>query len=639
MDDCTPYIGYQFNEFFGCMEFIKITTNNELENYNNLLHDGYNEIEFSENYGHISGGIKFVEHENMLQQINSTHMATYIRYVEIPDDANVIVKNDCYMADKLILAERQLISDLDIWTQPHLYKEQITKYPKLVKYIKNIDKDLELILVSKDPSVIEYIENPSEETCIKAVTIQPYLINKIKNPSMDIYKALIKKNAYAINFITPLPEEIMFELIDHNSAVLKYLHSCENLKEIVVSKNGLLLDHISNKTKKLCEIAFKNNPEAIMYIPNYLKTYDMCIKAVEYDYLLFNYVPQQFMNNDLCLRVLDHNPHLLNQIKNPTDEMYLKCSTTIPSLLSKIKNKSIIKDIDPLEIIKIDPNYIKNISEPTYEMCLEAISKNGQLLSIIPLELQNEQMYLMAVKNDGTSIKYIPEEFHKENVCIEALNNNIEAFQYIKNKTNNVIEHLLSLNYCLINHVQDIIIDDNFLQKMKLLCAMKYGLSLQFIKNPSHQMCAYAIEQNYKALQFVPKHLWHDDLIDCALLKNGKALKYITNQNEVMCMEAIENNPLAIKYVDEKFLTNELYIHAIRGNYKAIGKIKNQEIELCLFAVKINEKAIKYIHNLNKELCVHLWCINHKIIEYVPRLDLKNACTQMEHEFVHTFVF
>lgn len=639
MDDCTPYIGYQFNEFYGCMEFIKITTNNELENYNHPLTTGYNEIPFTDTRGYISGGMKFIESENMFQHINSTHMATYLRYLEIPDEANVVVKSDGYMADKLILSERQLISDMDIWNHPDVYKKHLITYPKLAKYIKNIPSELALQLLDKDLSTIEHIENPTEEMCIKAVSQQPHLIYKIKNATMNVYKALIKKSAYAINYITPIDTNTMLELVEYSPEILKYVTSHDDVKEMVVSKNGSYLQYITNKTKKICDLAYKNTPEAIQHIPNNLKTYDMCMLAVAHDYQLFSHVPQKFMNNDLCLYVLIRDPHLISKIHEPTDEMYLECSKTIPALLGKINNKTLIKDVDPLEIIKIDPTHLKNISEPTYEMCFEAVSKNGKLLDIVPDELLDENICLAGVKTDGNVLQYIPELFQTENVCTTALKNCTESFKYIKNKTNKIIEFVLNLNYYLINHIQDIITDIDFLYRMKLLCASKCGLSLQFIKNPTHQMCAYAVEQNYKALKFVPRHLLDDDLLDCALLKNGKAIKYISDQTKIMCEEAVENNPLAIKHVNEKFLTEELCINAIREDYKALGKIKNQTIEMCLIAVRINERAIKYVRDLDGEKCCHLWCLNPKIIDHIDIPFLKNACINIEQEFIATFVF
>lgn len=638
MDDCIPYTGYDFNEIFGCLEFIKITGTDEKENYSYPLHTGLNEIKFTENNGYIAGGIKFYESENMFQQINALYNATYIRYLQIPDDSNVVSKKECYMSDRILLLEKQLISELEIWNHPNLYKEHVMTYPKLAKYVKNMPSDISLQLLSKDITIIEHIENPTEEMCCIAVMKQPSLIHRIKNPTMPVYKALIGKFAYAINYITPASHDVIFELIDHNPEILKYLNNNDEVKEMAVHKNGLLLQHITNKTTKICDIAFKNNPGAIKFIPQNLRTRDMCINAVLHDHTLFDMVPQKFMDNDLCLFVLFKDPHLIEKINNPSDEMYLECSEAIPSLLGKIKDVSLIKDVDPLVILKLNPYHIKNIINPTYEMYFEAVSRVGQLLKLVPHALQDEMLCLAAVQNDGTSIEYIPTEHQTENICIKAIHQNINSFQYIINKTHTVCEYVLRSDYCCISKIQYIIEDNDFLEKMKLMCVSNDGLSLEFINDPTLDMCLYAIDQNYLAFKFVPKIFATDEVINFALSKNGLAIKYVVQQTELICIKAIKNNPLAIEFVNEKFLTDILCKEAIKKDYTCLSKIKKQPIEICLMAVKIDEKAIKHIHNLTKELCIHLWCINHKVTPHIKIAYLKNQCITMEQEFVSRYI-
>jgi hypothetical protein len=639
MNDCIPYTGYQFNEIFGCMEFIKITTTEEKENYSQQLYDGINEFKFTENYGHLSGGIKFHEFENIFEQLSTMYNAVYIRHVIIPDDANVVQKNDHFLADKIILSGRQLLSKIEILSNPDIYLKQLLKYPKIAKYVKNIPEDLGLELVTKDPSLIESIDNPTEEMCIRAVSKTPYYITKIKNRSMNIYKALIKNNAHAITYITPLPQNEMLELIDYNPEILRSINSSDNdTKEISLSKNGLYLQYILCKTKSMCEIAFLNNPNAIKFMPNNLKTYDMCLNAVMFNIDLFNEVPQEFMDNDLCLYVLTKDPQLISKIKEPTDLMYLECSKTNPSLLGKIKDSSLIKDMGPLEIIKVNPNHIKNVDNPTYEMCFEAVKKDGQLINIIPIEFQDEKMCITAAQNDGSSIKYLLSLKQTEQVCFEAINQNIQSFRYIRFLTENIVKYILNLNCEFIGEMQYLIEDNDFLKEMQMLCVNKCPMILKSIQYPTLEMCKKAVDGNYKSLQFVPDELLCDDLYNLALSQNAKALKYIKNQTENICDYAINNNPLAIKYVKNKFLTYDLCVTAIKKNYRAIEKIKLQNIELCLIAVMVNERAVSYIRNLDENMCIHLSIINYRVIPHIADKYLRNRCEYLTKQLIKDFM-
>jgi hypothetical protein len=619
MTEYIPFTGEQFNEFFGGMEFIKITTNDEKENYSHQLQDGYNELKFSENYGHISGGIKFHEMDNLITQLDKTYNAKYIRHIQIPDDADVMQKGEDYFANKIILSQKTLISDLEMWDDEKFCKNMLLNNPKAVKYVKHIPKELEVALVKKEPSIIEYIKEPSEEVCIETVKSAPYLINKIKQEfrTMNVYKAMIDKSIYSITYIsTTMSDEELCELFDYYPDIIKHVYK-ESVHIYAVNKNGLLLKDINKKTKELCETAFNNTPEAIKFMPANLKTYEMCVKAIAFDSKLFEHVPQSFMDNELCMPILCQNPHFIKQIKEPTDMMLLECSKTMPELIGKISDITMITNVEPLEIIKFNPSHIKNIEKPTYNMCYEAVKRCGDLINSIPIVFQDEKMCLGAVSNDGLAIKYLVSFRQSHNVCIKALEQNINSFRFIKFLTEPLIKMVLDADYNLIKDMQHIINDDKLLDNMKMMCVKKNGLSLQYILNPSYELCENAIAQNYKALKFVPIEIQCDALIRFSLIQDGNAIKYVKNQTKELCEMAIDNNPMAIGHVKGHSMMEELCMKAIKKNYKAIEKVKMQTIELCIFAVKVDEKAIIYIKDLDSIKFVHLWTINQNVVHHI----------------------
>lgn len=640
MNDYIPFTGEQFNEFFGGMEFIKITTNEEKEEYTHQLCDGYNELKFREAYGHISGGIKFHEMDSLITQLDKTYNAKYIRHIQIPDDADVMQKGDDYFSNKIILSQKTLITDLEMWGDEKFCKEILMKNPKTVKYVKHIPKELELSLVQKDPTLIEHIKNPSEEVCIAVVKNCPYMINKIKQESrtMNIYKTMIDKTVYAITYIsTTMTDEELCELFDYYPDTIKYIYK-ESVQLYAVKKNGLLLKDINKKTKELCETAFDNTPEAIRYMPSNFKTYDMCIKAVTIDPQLFEFVPQTFMDNELCIPILYKNPQLIKHINSPSDMMLLECSKTMPELIGKISDSTMIMDMNPLEIIKFNPSHIKNIEDPTYDMCYEAVKRCGNLINSIPIKFQDEKMNLGAVTNDGLAIKYLVSFRQTENVCIMALKQNINSFRFIKFLTEPLIKIVLEYDCNLIKDIQHIINDDDLLDKMKMVSVSQSGLSLQHILNPTYDICKKAIEQNYKALKFVPDDVLCDGLIHFALNTDGNAIKYIKNQTKELCEMAIENNPLAIGRIKGHSMMEELCMRAIKKNYRAIDKIKMQSIELCIFAVAVSEKAIMYIKDLDVPKFIHLWTINQNITHHIRNSQMREECEECVENMLNSML-
>ena len=248
MDEYTPFSGDEFNEIFGSIAFIKITSNDDKENFSIPLYDGLNELAFTDNRGYVTGGIKFYDCEYLFQQINTVYNATFLRHVKIPNDALIISKKDHYSANKIILQKKILISELDIWSEPKSYTEPLLKYPQLAKYVKNIQNDLAMKLIEKEPDIIKYIEEPTNEMYETALEKRPYLVHSLKNIPFTVIKKVIKIHPHMVIHVkNPTKEEIL-ELIKCNVNVIKYKRDVpEDIAETILEENGLLLRTYSNE--------------------------------------------------------------------------------------------------------------------------------------------------------------------------------------------------------------------------------------------------------------------------------------------------------------------------------------------------------------------------------------------------------
>ncbi len=53
-----------------------------------------------------------------LYPIFNSYLTNYIQFVTIPNDAMIYVEKNLFTSDRLILSDRHLMADLDIWKDP-----------------------------------------------------------------------------------------------------------------------------------------------------------------------------------------------------------------------------------------------------------------------------------------------------------------------------------------------------------------------------------------------------------------------------------------------------------------------------------------------------------------------------------------
>ncbi|MBH7847143.1 hypothetical protein I6A75_16835 [Clostridioides difficile] len=101
-----------------------------------------------------------------------------------------------------------------------------------------------------------------------------------------------------------------------------------------------------------------------------------------------------------------------------------------------------------LEWIKKYPWGLAHMQKQTYEMCIEAVKRQGGLLKDVrwdELNLNKKKIYnlcFIAVSQDGLALRFVKwnelkEKFSKEQldkICIEAIKQNKYAIRYIKDK-------------------------------------------------------------------------------------------------------------------------------------------------------------------------------------------------------------
>ncbi|EGT3945313.1 TPA: hypothetical protein KOR49_002193 [Clostridioides difficile] len=162
-----------------------------------------------------------------------------------------------------------------------------------------------------------------------------------------------------------------------------------------------------------------------------------------------------------------------------------------------------MKGID-LDCIKRYPWELEFADKQTYEMCVEALRRDGMLLEHVKfdeLNLTKEQLYnlyLIAVKQDGFALKFIKEQ--TEEICIEAVK--------------------------------------------------EYYLALEFVKEQTERICLEAVKECHTALFYIKQQT--PEICIEAIKNNKNALCYVKNPTEDIYIEALKQDKLIIKYIKDK---------------------------------------------------------------------------------------
>ena len=156
----------------------------------------------------------------------------------------------------------------------------------------------------------------------------------------NLCKIAVQQNGMALEHI---PKELItsdicklaIEKYDiYNDYILQYIpkeYITEDICKLVVQKNGLEISYISNQTDEICKLAVKQNGSALKYVKT--KTPEICKLAIQQNYLSIEFIPECMKTYEICIatarninlkiRYYSHQ-NILEFIPNDmqTDELY-----------------------------------------------------------------------------------------------------------------------------------------------------------------------------------------------------------------------------------------------------------------------------------------------------------------------------
>jgi hypothetical protein len=116
----------------------------------------------------------------------------------------------------------------------------------------------------------------------------------------------------------------------------------------------------------------------------------------------------------------------------------------------------------------------------------------------------------------------------------------------------------------------------------------------------NHVFCKLAVQQNWRALQYVVNQT--DELCRLAIQRDGYALYCVRNQTDELCTIAVQRDGRVLQYVVNQ--TDDLCRLAVQREGSTLQYVRNQTDELCAIAVAQNRAAVQYVINPRESTCI-----------------------------------
>lgn len=222
----------------------------------------------------------------------------------------------------------------------------------------------------------------------------------------------------------------------------------------------------------------------------------------------------------------------------------------------------------------------------TQQYCLPVIVPNDAQVLIEPNEKYKADKIILSLSDD-----YKKYEIISKHIARIGYNNIISRLREGENFEVRVVGSYEELK---ILHMPEQIED------LRMIMVQWDGLLIQYIENPSKDVCLAAMRKNATAAQYISENIKMDIWSTHHHIGGGGLIKYINNPPKDIQEFAVKQCPNYIKYINDPSV--ELSILAVKRDGLVLKHIKNQNTEICLAAVKQNGNAIKYVKNKTEEI-------------------------------------
>jgi hypothetical protein len=266
------------------------------------------------------------------------------------------------------------------------------------------------------------------------------------------------------------------------------------------------------QTPELALETVKIAPDFIQYIKPENRTEQVWNTVINRDAKLLSYATngEKHITKAIMEKAIRLHGNNIQYYPNAPEELGLAAVQQNPDSIRFIKNPT--RKVQWAAINADKSSSLQHISEPTEEMCIEAVKKNWTNLRYI--KNQTEEMCNIALKQDGLAIQFVKNP--TDEMCSFALEQNILAIQYIKKQT--------------------------------------------------ETMCLEVIRKNPKLFTYI--HVRTPEIIELALELHPKNLGVLSKDEQTFerCMKMVDKNPKLVKCIKDVQLKEQIKEYVLKAN-------------------------------------------------------------------------
>lgn len=446
--------------------------------------------------------------------------------------------------------------------------------------VKNLIKnEVELSVIHKKYLSKELCDKYSEKSNLMSIRYTP---EEFMSNTMILNQ--IEKFPSSIQFIPDdhRSQAFYFQAIDINPECFKYIpdkYKTKDLSLYAIDRDVSLIPYCFKEVldEDFYKHIVKNSSFSnLSFIPENLRTYEVCLLCVKNKIDNLKIVPREFLTEEMCdLVFMDTATNVKNwkDIVSLVPEIFLNRERCLKIIKNNVNNISLI----PLKM-------------RTKELCIVVVSRNSHLINSVPKEFLDEDFYMEALNvshshNIRGLVSIIPESMKTEAMCKRFIEINPELFKFVP-------DSLKTREMCIITA-----------QKM-------VGNPFETIPEKFLDIDFYTevYKKNKKSLKFVPTDVITEEFGKMVVEDDPDNIKYVpySIQNSRMCSKAVKHNPNNITWINKELLTEDICVDSILNieNFKYIpNNLVNQK--LCDIIIESDPNMISSIPDRfkTKEIC------------------------------------
>ena len=337
---------------------------------------------------------------------------------------------------------------------------------------------------------------------------------------------------------------------------------------------------------------------------------------------------------------------------------------------------------DRIESVKNNGEHLKSFKEEnrTYEVCLAAVSHDGNALIHVPLRHRSYEMYFNACSNAGIMLRVVPNEQKDEKLCMAAVSSDGMSLSYVPEemKTAKLCQLAVHKNAAAIQFVPSTMVTAAFCAQ--IMCESGNNNLIPYIpaemkKAPFYESLVqikpdvfFYIPKKYRTVKLckmaikglgygsVAEAVKANDRIfgylNVALLNHDTCLAYVESHPEItdkylvsrteqpiekvlitedICECVLKYNGRLLQYVPQNVITDNLCKIAVSNDYYALNYVPAEKLtaEICNLAFQQDVSAICYIPEkyIDYEKCLAAVTHYGGFLSYVPeQMRTREVC-------------